>query len=160
MPAVLFVLYVVAEIAAFAAVAQVAGVVPAILLLIAGSAAGVLLVAGQGRRVIDGFRRAGRGETSPGAAVADGALVATGTALVLVPGLLTTVLGLLLLLPPTRALIRPVLTALAARRVGRVLARTGRPIVIDADGTVIDGAVVDVAWDPAADKGGRSLTRG
>lgn len=162
MPAVLFAVYLVAEIAAFGAVAQLAGVVTAVLLLIACSAAGVLLVAGQGRRVLDGFRRVGRGELAPGTAVADGALVATGAVLVLVPGLLTSVLGLLALLPPTRALLRPLLTAFAARRAATVLGSVRRDrVIIDADGTVVDGAVVHTAWDPApGDSGGRALTKG
>ncbi|MFC8045980.1 FxsA family protein [Nocardia sp. NPDC057353] len=162
MPAVYLAVYLVAEIATFVAVAHLAGVVAAILLLIACSAAGVLLVAGQGRKVLDGFRRVGRGELTPGTAVADGALVATGALLVLVPGLLTSILGLLMLLPPTRALLRPVLTAFAARRAARVLDTVqANRVVIDADGTVVDGAVVHTVWDPApGDSGGRSLTKG
>ena len=42
-----------------------------------------------------------------------------GTVLVAVPGLVTTVLGLLLLVPPTRAAARPALAALAPSRLGR-----------------------------------------
>jgi UPF0716 protein FxsA len=49
----------------------------------------------------------------------DGALVALGTLLVVVPGLVTSAAGVLLLLPPSRAAARPVLTAMAARGVGR-----------------------------------------
>jgi UPF0716 protein FxsA len=49
-------------------------------------------------------------------------LVALGTMLVVVPGLVTTVAGLLLLLPATRAVARPMLTAMAARG----LASSGR----------------------------------
>ena len=44
---------------------------------------------------------------------------ALGSLLVVVPGLVTTVAGLLLLLPPSRAVARPVLTALATRGIGR-----------------------------------------
>ena len=50
-------------------------------------------------------------------AVTDSVLVALGTVLVVIPGLASSVLGALLLLPPTRALARPVLTVMAARRV-------------------------------------------
>ncbi|MGV9615773.1 FxsA family protein [Nocardia xishanensis] len=142
MPALLFVLYVVVEIAALFAVGQLIGAMPTILLLIAGSAAGMLLIGSQGRRVFDQFRRAGRGEITPGTAVADGALVATGGVLMFVPGLVTSVVGLLLLLPPTRMLVRPLVTALAARRFGRLLSRAQyRGVVIDGD-EVIDGVVV------------------
>lgn len=142
MPALLFVLYVIVEVAALDAVGQWIGVLPTVLLLIAGSAAGMVLVGAQGRRVFDQFRRVGRGEVTPGTAVADGVLVALGGVLMFVPGLVTSVLGLLLLLPVTRGLVRPAVTALAARRVGR-LVRTARydGVVVDADG-VVDGVVV------------------
>jgi UPF0716 protein FxsA len=54
----------------------------------------------------------------PGPA-ADTALIALGTVLVVVPGLVSTLAGLLLLLPPTRAAARPLLTAIAVRGIGR-----------------------------------------
>ena len=44
---------------------------------------------------------------TPQGAVTDSALVALGTVLVVIPGLVTTAAGLLLLLPPTRAVARP-----------------------------------------------------
>ncbi|WP_280180090.1 FxsA family protein, partial [Nocardia farcinica] len=118
MPALLFVLYVIVEVAALVAVGQWIGVLPTVLLLIAGSAAGMVLVGAQGRRVFDQFRRVGRGEVTPGTAVADGVLVALGGVLMFVPGLVTSVLGLLLLLPVTRGQVRPGVAPRAARRVG------------------------------------------
>ncbi|SKW35721.1 phage T7 F exclusion suppressor FxsA [Mycobacteroides abscessus subsp. massiliense] len=36
-----------------------------------------------------------------------------------IPGLVSSVIGLLMLLPPTRALLRPVLTLVAARQLSR-----------------------------------------
>ncbi|AVH23366.1 FxsA family protein [Nocardia cyriacigeorgica] len=147
MPAVVFLAYLVVEIAAFVGVAQWIGVMPAILVLIACSAAGMLLIGSQGRRVFEQFRRAGRGEIAPGTAVADGALVATGSVLMFVPGLVTSVFGLLLLLPPTRALLRPLLAAVTARRMQRVAARMPyRGVVIDGD-DVVDGVVVTEWYD-------------
>ncbi len=147
MPALLFVLYAVVEIAALVAVGQLLGVVPAILLLIATSAAGLLLIGSQGRRVFEQFRRVSRGELDPGTAVADGALVALGGLLMFIPGLVTGVLGLLLLLPPTRVLVRPLVTAFAARRIARLAAaRPHRGVVIDG-GEVIDGVVVQQWYD-------------
>ncbi|MFI5775570.1 FxsA family protein [Nocardia sp. NPDC051570] len=147
MPALLFVLYLVAEVATLVVVGHFLGVVPTILLLIAGSALGLILVRAQGRKVFDQFRRASRGEIAPGTAVADGALVAAGGVLMFVPGLLTSVVGLLFLLP-TRALLRPVLTAFAARRVGR-LATAARyhGVVVDPSGDVVDGVVVQQYYD-------------
>jgi UPF0716 protein FxsA len=55
------------------------------------------------------------GMDEPGSALGDGALVTLATGLVLVPGLATTVLGLLLLIPPIRAAARPGLTSIAVR---------------------------------------------
>ena len=56
-----------------------------------------------------------------------------------------TVAGLLLLLPPTRAVARPVLTALAARRMPLITVATGRSRPADAGhGDYIDGEVIDV----------------
>jgi UPF0716 protein FxsA len=46
-------------------------------------------------------------------------LVALGTVLVVVPGLVSSAVGMLLLLPPTRAAARPALTAMALRGIGR-----------------------------------------
>jgi UPF0716 protein FxsA len=73
-------------------------------------------------------------------------------ALVLVPGLVTTVLGLLLLLPPIRAVAGPGLTAIALRGLQRVpLITETTAFTADsrrgyaADGRdYIDGEVIDV----------------
>ncbi|WP_067856506.1 FxsA family protein [Nocardia shimofusensis] len=158
MPALLFVLYVVVEIAALVAVAQWIGVVATILLLIAGSAIGMALVGAQGRRVFEQFRRVGRGEVRPGTAVADGVLVALGAVLMFVPGLVTSVAGLLLLVPFTRALVRPAVTALAARRVGGLVGQTRyRGVVIDTDGDVVDGMVVRQWYDDGHGVGPRAI---
>ncbi|MFI6865588.1 FxsA family protein [Nocardia sp. NPDC050406] len=151
MPALLFVVYLVAEIATLVAVGHVIGVFPTILLLIAGSAAGLILVKSQGRRVFEQFRRAGRGEIAASSAVADGALVTAGAVLMFVPGLLTTLLGLLALIPATRFLLRPAVAAFAARRLDRVAMAVGprgfRNVVVDPDGEVVDATVVSQWYD-------------
>ncbi|WP_420879625.1 FxsA family protein [Rhodococcus sp. (in: high G+C Gram-positive bacteria)] len=153
MIAALFVLYVVVEVGVLIWVGSAIGVLWTILLLIAGSAVGMVLVKSQWRAVMDGFRRATRGEASPTGAVADGAMVAAGSVLMFVPGLVTSVLGLLMLLPPTRWALRPVAVLLAGKRANVTLAgvefasrraRTQR-------GTVIDGEVVDVYPDFGSD---------
>ncbi|MEU8897420.1 FxsA family protein [Nocardia sp. NPDC048505] len=158
MPALIFVLYAVTELAAFYAVAHFFGLLPAILLLIAVSAVGMLLIGSQGRRVFEQFRRARRGEITPGTAVADATLVAAGGFLMFVPGLVTGLVGLLFLLPPTRFLVRPLVGRIADRRVDKLRAQMPyRGIVIDgADvvdrGEVIDGVVVQQFYEDG--KGG------
>ena len=147
MPALLFALYLVVEIAALVVVGHLIGAAATILLLIAGSGLGLILVRSQGRRVFDRFRRAGRGEIEPGSAVADGALVAIGAVLMFVPGLVTSLVGLLLLLP-TRALLRPLVSAFATRRIDRLSMATGyHGVVVEPSGDVVDGVVVDEQYD-------------
>ncbi|MEV6067231.1 FxsA family protein [Nocardia sp. NPDC052001] len=151
MPALLFAAYFIAEIATLILFGHLIGVFPTILLLIAGSAAGLILVRSQGRRVFENFRRASRGELDPSTAVADGALVTVGAVLMFVPGLLTSLIGLVALVPFTRFLIRPVVAAFAARRLARVATAVGpygyRNVVIDPDGEVIDATVVTEYYD-------------
>jgi UPF0716 protein FxsA len=67
--------------------------------------------------------------------------------LVFVPGVVTTVAGLLLLTPPTRAVVRPVLTAMAARRMPLITVATAAAAGnrhAPGRGEYIDGEVIDV----------------
>jgi UPF0716 protein FxsA len=147
MPVLIFVSYVLIELAAFIWAVNTIGVLWTIALLLAGTLVGVVLVRSQWRSVRAGFQRVSRGQGSAGGAVADGALVALGAVLLFVPGLVTSVLGLLLLLPPTRMVLRPLVVVAAARRFGPLTVATvgyrstGGGEVID--GEVIDGDVVD-----------------
>lgn len=137
MALLIFTGYVLAEALAFGAVAHYAGVMWALVALLASSGAGLLLLGGQYRRVIAGLRAALDGQRGPGAALADGALVALGAAALVIPGFLTTAAGLLLLTPPGRWLLRPLVLAAAARKL--TVMRAG-PVVID--GTVADSATM------------------
>jgi UPF0716 protein FxsA len=113
------------------------------LLLLATFVAGVVLAGSQARRQLTRLR-SGMG-TVQGAAT-DGVLVALGTVLLLVPGLVTTAGGLLLLMPVTRSVARPVLTATVLRGIGR-----RAPLITVATagarrdrGDFIDGEIIDV----------------
>jgi UPF0716 protein FxsA len=55
----------------------------------------------------------------PTSQLLEGALVMAGGALLLTPGFITDAVGLAMLFPPTRALLRPVLLGLMARRATR-----------------------------------------
>jgi UPF0716 family protein affecting phage T7 exclusion len=68
-------------------------------------------------------------------------MVLLAGALLLTPGFLTDVAGVLLLLPPTRAALRRLVPRLAARRLRR---RGGRVVIVD--GTSRDGASTRVTW--------------
>lgn len=94
------------ELYVFVQVAQAIGFLPALVWIVAVSAAGAWLVKREG---LGALRRANdkvaRGEL-PTDELANGVLILFGGALMLTPGFLTDVLGLLLVLPPTRALLR------------------------------------------------------
>ncbi len=79
------------------------GFLPTIALMVLVSAAGAWLLKQQGTTTWRRLNAAlARGEM-PGTEVVDGALILFGGALLLTPGFLTDAVGLLFLLPPTRA---------------------------------------------------------
>jgi UPF0716 protein FxsA len=151
----LFLVYVLVELAVVVALVSTIGFGWTFLLVVGTFALGLALAGSQVKRQ---FRRLQTGLSSPQGAVPDGALVALGTVLTVVPGLVTSALGLLLLLPPTRAAARPAVTALAARGLGRmpliVTGTGGAPYrragaqrpgdVYRRAGDYIDGEVIDV----------------
>lgn len=144
----LFLVYVLVELAVVVALVSTIGFGWTFLLVIGAFALGLALAGSQAKRQVQRLRA---GLTSSQGAVSDGALVALGTVLTVVPGLVTSVLGLLLLLPPTRAVARPAVTALAARhlvRVPLIVTSTGAPRASrgyrPSGGEYIDGEVIDV----------------
>lgn len=111
-----FPIYLVVEVLATAAVGSAIGAGWTMILLVAGTGLGMVLFAAQARKVIDGIGQVSRGERTASGVVADSTLGAAGVGLLLVPGLVTSVLGILALLPPTRWLLRPLVLAFARRR--------------------------------------------
>jgi UPF0716 protein FxsA len=104
----LFVVVPIVELFVIIQVGQAIGVLPTIALLILDSVLGSMLMRSQGRVAWRRFNAAlGEGRI-PHREVLDGALVIFGGALLLTPGFVTDVLGIVLLLPPTRALVRGV----------------------------------------------------
>ncbi|MEB4211651.1 FxsA family protein [Mycobacterium sp. 94-17] len=97
------------------------------------------------------IRRIGQlrsGLAGPRAAAGDGALVSLGALLVLVPGFVSTALGLLLLIPPVRSAVGPGLTAMAVRTLQRQMTGLDYASVFPdsgpGHGDYIDGEVIDV----------------
>ena len=120
MPLLLVALFVVVPIVELYVIIQIGssiGVVPTIALLILDSVLGAALMRSQGRAAWARFNRALVEGRVPGREVLDGALVIFGGALLLTPGFLTDILGLTLLLPPTRALVRRMLVAQFGARI-------------------------------------------
>jgi UPF0716 protein FxsA len=92
------------------------GVLPTLALLFAMSLLGATLLRHQGRGAWQRFNQAIAERRFPGREVADGLLITIGGALLLTPGFITDAVGLLLLVPPTRAVTRRLLQAYLARR--------------------------------------------
>ena len=113
---VLFIVVPIAELYVLIQIGQAIGVLPTIALLIADSVLGAALMRAQGRAAWLRFNAALAEGRVPGREVMDGALVIFGGALLLTPGFLSDFLGLILLLPPTRALVRGILVKRFADR--------------------------------------------
>jgi UPF0716 protein FxsA len=121
--AVLFILVPLAELAAIIVVGKTIGVLATLLLLLGFSLAGAWLAKRQGMVAWRRFQLALAEGRAPTREVADGAMVLLAGALLLIPGFLTDVLGLLLLIPVSRAVLRRWVPALARRSIGRTRIR-------------------------------------
>ena len=126
--AVAFLVVPIVEIAVLLRVQREIGLPETIGLLIAVSVLGAFLVRREGARAWRAFRAAMGEGRIPAREVADGVLVMMGGALLLTPGFVTDVVGVLLIAPPTRAVARRGLTGWFARRmVGGVVGPGRRP---------------------------------
>jgi UPF0716 protein FxsA len=121
------------ELAVLIAVGDAIGVLPTIGLLLLATLAGAALLKREGSRTLGAFSEALRTRRPPHRELLDGMLIATAGVFIVVPGLVSDVVGLLLLLPPTRALVR--------RRLLRA-APSGTAAHYPA-GSVVEGQVVE-----------------
>lgn len=145
-------LYLVVEIVALAALGSVIGLGWTLLVLLVGSLLGIVLARREGVRAAQALAEAMQNRRVATSEVTDGLLVAAAGVLLFVPGLVTDVVGLLLLVPPVRGIVRRRLVAAAERQAPGL--RTAR---IRSEGTVVDGAVVDGPGHPTPDRGHRVL---
>lgn len=166
----LFIVVPLAELAVIIEVGQAIGVGPTIAILLLDSILGGYLLRAQGLAAWRRFNDTARAGRMPHREAFDGALVIFGGALLLTPGFITDVLGLLLLIPPTRALARRAVAGLVARRVfvgvvgrgrpggvGRGRARPGpagprREYDVDGTATETDGAASEASSKPRLDR--------
>ncbi|HET6731849.1 FxsA family protein [Mycobacterium sp.] len=144
----LFLVYAVVELAVIVALASTIGFGWTVLLLLGTFVVGLALAGSQVKRHIRRLQSGLSAATVQGAAT-DSVLVALGTVLVVIPGLASSVLGALLLLPPTRAAARPLVIAMAARRAPLITAAAAGARYTTRRGDYIDGEVIDVENDPA-----------
>jgi UPF0716 protein FxsA len=145
----LFLIYAIVEVAVIVALASTIGFGWTVLALLGTFVVGLALAGSQVKRHIHRLQSGLTAATVQGAAT-DSLLVALGTVLVVIPGLASSMAGALLLLGPTRAAARPLVTAMAARRMPLVAAAasTGAAAGWGYDaagrGDFIDGEVIDV----------------
>jgi UPF0716 protein FxsA len=131
---VLFIVVPIAELYVIIQVGQAIGVLPTIALLLLDSIVGSLLLRTQGRAAWRRFQAAVAEGRVPTKEVLDGVLVVFGGALLLTPGFITDVFGIIFLLPPTRALVRRVALANVAARMAASATKFARPPVGRASG--------------------------
>jgi UPF0716 protein FxsA len=136
MPFVL--LYLVVEIIALVALGSTIGLGWTLLVLLAGSVVGLWLARREGVRAAQALADAVSNRRVPTAELTDGLLVAGSGVLLFVPGIVTDIAGLLLLIPPVRGIVRRRLVRAAEERSPDL--RTAR---IRSDATIVDGDVVE-----------------
>ena len=117
---IVFLVVPIIELAVIIQVGQAIGVWPTIALLLAISIGGAWLVKREGLGVWERFRRQVDAGRVPGKEIADGVMIIFAGALLLTPGFVTDVLGILLLLPPVRAFIRATVLSRLVVRVRRL----------------------------------------
>jgi UPF0716 protein FxsA len=133
------------EVFVFIEVGHAIGWLAAIVLLLGTSVLGAQLLRVLGRSAIERVSLAVSERRAPAGAVIDGAIGFLGGALLVVPGFVTDVLGVLLVLPPTRRLTRRWISYHYAGRLMSFVATAGRfspgnrgPRPTDVDSTAVD----------------------
>jgi UPF0716 protein FxsA len=115
-----FIVVPIAELYVIIQVGEAIGVLPTLLLLLLDAVLGSWLLKHEGRSAWRRFNQALVEKRIPGKEVADGFLVILGGALLIAPGFITDIFGLLFLIPPTRAVARRILHRYTVGRVAVV----------------------------------------
>ncbi|GIJ26702.1 hypothetical protein Vqi01_18640 [Micromonospora qiuiae] len=111
-----------AELAVFVLVGRAVGFGAATLLVFAASLLGLVLLRREGVRAWRGFREAARSGRPPGREVTEGLVGLLGALLLAIPGLVSAVVGLVLLVPPVRRVARVGVQRSAERRMSSMAA--------------------------------------
>lgn len=138
-----FVLVPLAELYVLIQVGRVIGAWWTILLLVADSVIGSWLIKREGARAWRALHEAITDGRMPGRELADAALILTGGALMLSPGFVTDVVGLVLIVPVTRPLGRRLLSGLVSRRLLVATPRRGPQNDTRPGPDVVRGEVID-----------------
>src|SRR3954471_17877366 len=122
---VIFIIVPIAELYVIFKIGDAIGWAPTLALLVVDSLLGTWLLRSQGRSVWRRFQDTMQAGRVPHREVFDGVLVIFGAAFLITPGFLTDIVGVLLLVPPTRAVLRRWLIRRGGRMFGFSIA-TGR----------------------------------
>ena len=113
----LFLVLPIAELYVIIKVGEAIGIMPTLAILILDGFIGAALARTQGRTAWVRFNRALSEGRVPARETYDGAMIILGGALLLTPGFITDIFGFILLIPPTRAIVRALVAKLARRRI-------------------------------------------
>jgi UPF0716 protein FxsA len=138
--ALLFLLVPIAELYVIVQVTHGIGVADTILLLIGISVVGAWLAKVAGIGVLNRLQQTVRAGKVPSGELVDGALVLFAGALMITPGFLSDCLAILLLLPPTRAVVRRAVLR-------RIRAGSGIFTVVTSRGAAPGRATTGDVWD-------------
>jgi UPF0716 protein FxsA len=140
-------LFVVAEMALLITMGRYFGVLPTIVIVLGGGIAGAWLARWQGLRTAIRARNRLASGVLPTAEMTDGLLIAVAAVLLILPGVLSDILGLALLFPPTRAVLRRAVIGQFTRRspLGRFVHSAPRHHGVDAarGDKIIDARVIE-----------------
>jgi UPF0716 protein FxsA len=143
-------LFIIAEMAVLIMLGRSMGVLPTIVLVVGAGMVGAWIARWQGLQSAMRARQQMASGVMPTSEMTDGLLIAVAAVLLIIPGFITDVLGLALLFPPTRALLKRAVIGQFTRNspLGRFTHEhvhqrrpTGGDQIIDA--RVIDTRVVD-----------------
>lgn len=163
----LFIVVPILELYVIIQVGGLIGVWPTLALLLLDAILGSMLLRHQGRGAWRRFNEALAQGRFPGKEVADGLLIVIGGTLLLAPGFLTDIVGLVFLIPPTRALVRAILKRFTIGRFAVVGMGGGGPFGAGPFGRGPDAGQPNRHYDydvtaeeePGGDNGERRLPR-
>jgi UPF0716 protein FxsA len=146
-------LYIVVEVALFVLVGQWLGGGALFFWVLATAAVGAVLIRREGIRAVEAMRAAMRERRALEPAVPDRGLVATGGLLLVLPGVLTDLIGLIMVIPASRPFARRLLATLGTGLVSRASGITGvgpppAPAPKPTAGPIIRGEVIDSRDEP------------
>lgn len=149
----IFIVVPIAELYVIIKVGDLIGAPLTIALLVADSILGSWLLKSQGRTVWRRFQETMQAGRVPHREVFDGVLVIFGGAFLITPGFLTDIVGVLLLLPPTRAVFRRFLIRRGGRMFGISVAtgRRGAPVTPQQGDWDVEGSAYETD-QPRLDK--------